>query len=114
MANQRRYAVLDINGLCVNSILVDNPMPANYWPGYGYYLVDQGAVPPIDPDPGPTISTLLQVPSVTPNRKIQIGDVMSLANGMVFTFVPQLITQDGQTVSSAPDIEISKPSDIKP
>jgi|SRR5262245_7550286 len=114
MVNTRRYAILDVNGLCVNVVLVDDPMPTNYWPGYGFYLVDQGAVPPIQPDPGPTISTLLNVPGVTPNKKIQIGDVMVINTGTVFSYVPNLITQDGQTVSSAPDIKISKPSDVQP
>src|SRR5262245_23908619 len=100
MANLRRYAILDINGLCVNVVLVNDPMPTNYWPGYGFYLVDQGAVPPITPDPGPTISTLLNTPPVAPNRRIQIGDVMIINTGTVFSYVPQQIVQDGQTVSS--------------
>ena len=104
----KRYAVLDNSGLCVNVILVDDPMPQNYWPGYGYYLVYTGL------PPKPTITTKLNVPAVTPNRMIQIGDVMSLSNGTVFSFVPSLITQDGQTVSSAPAVVMSKPTDVKP
>jgi hypothetical protein len=115
MAKQRRYAILDVNGRCVNVVLVDDPMPADYWPGYGYYIVDQGSIPPITPDTEPIIaSSVLIVPSAKPNRKIQIGDVMVINSGTVFSYVPDLIVQDGETVSSAPDVDISKPSDIKP
>ena len=44
-----RYIVLDENGHYLNLILVDVPYPANYYPGYGRYIIYAG------PDPVPPI-----------------------------------------------------------
>ena len=114
MTAVRRYAVLSKNGEVVNSILIDDPMPDGYWPGYGYYLIDQGPVG--GPDQAPTIRTKLDVPQFAP-RGLQIGDTVDLNTGVVTKFVPQLKVVQGDdgknvTVSSAPDVKIAQSTDI--
>jgi len=44
-----RYAVLDQNGVKLNGILVDDPYPQDYWPGYGRYITCEFG----EPDPSP-------------------------------------------------------------
>lgn len=119
----RKYAVIDANNVVVNVILVNNPMPANYWPGYGQYLCYQGPVNPNEvasPDAYTYSSLLAQFPrtptfgGVTPFYGLGIGDVISAVNGTVFRFVPNQIIQDGATVSSAPAVKLVNDANVHP
>ncbi len=101
--------------MVVNSILIDDPMPANYWPGYGYYLVDQGAID--GANKAPTISTELEQLKVEPDQILQIGDTLDPDTGIVTKFVSQLkVVQDADnkdvTVATAPDVKIAQPTDV--
>lgn len=117
----RRYAVLDANGVKINCILIDDPMPANYWPGYGSYLMDEGPADPKAQYTPPTISSALPVTDVTPDKPMQIGDTISLVTGKVTKFVPTIAqgsNPDGTPmvddrgnpvmVASAPNVSPSK------
>jgi len=117
----RKYAVIDATNIVVNVILVNDPMPANYWPGYGMFLCYQGPANPHEADSAFTYSSLLaQFPrtpkfgGVTPYYKLGIGDFVSPTNGTVLRFVPNLITQDGQTVASAPAVKLKDDANVRP
>lgn len=96
----RRYAVLNSDYVKINGILIEDPFPAGYWPGYGKYLVNED---PGDPDlsAGPGMEVL----SVRPQRQMQMGDILIPATGTVFSFVPGLIQQLDQD---------GNPIDVKP
>lgn len=50
----RRYAVVDADGVKVNTITADEALIAGDWyPGYGAALVDEGEVLPDPPPPPP-------------------------------------------------------------
>lgn len=86
-----RYAVLDENGVKLNGILVDDPYPQDYWPGYGRYItVEYGEEKPIPPDnadirKGDRPFSWLAVRPLAP---MSIGDTMDLKTGAV-TPAPQ-------------------------
>jgi hypothetical protein len=78
-----RYAVLDANGLVVNHILIDDPLPAKYWPGYGAALVpleeadvSQGAALDVH------VLKIIDIP--------QIGDTLDVNTGELTKFVPEI------------------------
>lgn len=106
MAISKRYAVLNKNGVVVNHILIDDPMPKDYYPGYGQYLICLSGTPDLKTPSG------LQALQITPSMPPQIGDVINVGTGQVFRFVPGLIVQTGITVSSAPDVKLEK--DVEP
>ena len=117
----RKYAVIDASNVVVNVILVNDPMPTNYWPGYGMFLCYQGPANPQEANSAFTYSSLLaQFPrtptfgGVTPYFRLGIGDVVSIFNGTVFRFVPSLIVQDGVTVSSAPEVQLKDDAGVSP
>lgn len=122
----RKWAVIDASNVVVNVILVGDPMPANYWPGYGMFLCYQGPADPKEADSAHTDSSRLQMfprtptfGGVTPYYKLGIGDVISAVNGTVFRFVPNLIQQeqpDGTTiqVSSAPSVTLKDDAGVRP
>lgn len=102
----KRYAVVDKNGLVVNHILISDPLPKGYWPGYGAYLLP---LEPVDTSAGGGGLDIIKFDkfSTTP----QIGDTVDLVTGGVTKFVPQLITQKDDkgantTVASAPFIKL--------
>jgi hypothetical protein len=104
----KRWAILDDAGIVVNVILIDDPVPAGYHPGYGRWLVYQG------PAPAPT-SVASGIPwlNKTPTLPLQIGDFMNANTGQVFRYVPSQIQQvdpEGNpiTVSSAPSVVLKK------
>lgn len=103
----KRYAVLNNVGQCINSVLIDDPMPQDYWPGYGATLVC------CDGTPNLTKSAGLSVLNITPDKPIQIGDVVNTDTGVVTKFVPT-ISQDekGGSVVSAPSTKLAK--DVEP
>lgn len=88
MSDPLRYAVLDANGVKLNGILVDNPYPQDYWPGYGRYITCEFGEPdPTSPanyeiKPPPREFTYLAVRPLAP---MSIGDTMDLATGAVTT-----------------------------
>lgn len=114
----RRWAVIDGNNIVVNTILIEDPMPANYWPGYGKYLLYQGPATKGEADSSFTFSSQLQqhpkqatFGGVTPFYGCNIGDFVNLSTGVVLRFVPNQIQQlqpDGSTVtvSSAPSVKL--------
>lgn len=89
--NALRYAVLDANGVKLNGILVDNPYPASYWPGYGRYITaEHGEADPVPPANldirgGDRPFSYL---TVRPAGPFSIGDTMDLATGAI-TPAPQ-------------------------
>ena len=91
MTQALRYAVLDQNGVKLNGILVDNPYPQDYWPGYGRYITcefgEPNPTPPANYEikPPPREFTYLAVRPLTP---MSIGDTMNLATGEVTPMPP--------------------------
>lgn len=80
----KRYAVLDKNGVVVNHILVDDPLPAKYWPGYGATLVPLEAC---DCSAGAALNIVkLKITEIP-----QIGDTVDLSTGTVIKFAPALV-----------------------
>lgn len=86
-----RYLILNEAGLVVNAILVDDPYPEGYWPGYGRYIVcgfgEADPTPPSDVNlrVGDAPFTYL---TVRPMERCEIGDTMDIATGAV-TPAPQ-------------------------
>lgn len=90
MSEPLRYAVLDDNGVKLNGILVDNPYPQDYWPGYGRYITCEFSEPdPIAPGNldirtgDRPFSYLL----VRPLARFSIGDTMNIETGEI-TYAP--------------------------
>jgi hypothetical protein len=85
-----RYAVLDANGVKVNGILVDNPYPQDYWPGYGRYITaehgEADPVPPANLDIR-TGDRPFSYLTVRPAGRFSIGDTMNLETGEI-TYAP--------------------------
>ena len=86
MSEALRYAVLDANGVKVNGILVNDPYPQDYWPGYGRYITCEFG----EPDPTPPADQVIRQPpneftylTVRPDAPMNIGDSMDLATGKV-------------------------------
>lgn len=81
-----RYAVLDENGVKLNGILVDDPYPQSYWPGYGRYITAEHG----EPDPVPPANLDIRTGdrpfsfiTVRPAGRFNIGDTMDLATGAI-------------------------------
>lgn len=86
MSEALRYAVLDANGVKLNGILVDNPYPQDYWPGYGRYITCEFG----EHDPTPPSNYEIKPPprefaylAIRPLAPMSIGDTMDLATGEV-------------------------------
>lgn len=80
------YLVLDDAGLVLNAILVDDPYPQIYWPGYGRYITCAYG----QPDPTPPGNLDIRVGdrpfsylTVRPTSRCWIGDTMDIATGAV-------------------------------
>jgi hypothetical protein len=91
MTTPLRYAVLDASGVKVNGILVDDPYPQSYWPGYGRYITCEFG----EPDPTPPADLDIRAGDrpfsyllVRPTSRMNNGDTMNLATGEV-TPAPQ-------------------------
>jgi hypothetical protein len=106
----KRFAVLDANGLVVNHILIADPLPAKYWPGYGKTLVP---LEPCDCSAGAALDIVkLKITEVP-----QIGDTLNLETGTITKFQPQIVTVkdengDDIQVASAPDVKLA--TDVDP
>ncbi len=81
----RRYAVLDADGVKVNTITADEALIATAWyPGYGAFLVDEGEHLPDPPKPPvPTRPETFAVLPFTPVDPMQNGDRMDTKTGEV-------------------------------
>lgn len=101
----KRYAVLNASNVVVNHILVDDPMPKDYWPGYGRRLL---CLQPPFTATAPGIPIL----SVTPSTIPQIGDTVNISNGTVTKRVVVNRMEDGVLVAPAPIVRLTK--DIEP
>jgi hypothetical protein len=80
----KRYAVLDANGVVVNHILIKDPLPAKYWPGYGAALV------PLE-DCDVSAGAALDVHVLKIKEIPQIGDTLDVNTGELTKFVPELL-----------------------
>lgn len=85
-----RYAVLDENGVKLNGILVDDPYPPTYWPGYGRYITCEFG----EADPTPPANLDIRTGdrpfsyfTVRPQAQFSIGDTMNLQTGEI-TYAP--------------------------
>ena len=90
MTQVLRYAVLDANGVKLNGILVDDPYPQSYWPGYGRYITCEFG----EPDPTPPSNLDIRTGDrpfsyllVRPLAQFSIGDTMNLETGEI-TYAP--------------------------
>ena len=106
----KRYAVLDANGVVVNHILIDDPLPAKYWPGYGNTLVP---LEPVDATAGASLDVVKLKITTIP----QIGDTLNIDTGAITKFQPkieQVTDEKGDTidVSSAPVVKLA--TDVDP
>lgn len=106
----KRYAVLDSDNIVVNIILVDDPLPKKYWPGYGAKMICLSGSATNPDDCG------IPVLSITPTAP-QIGDTINVGNAAVTKFVPTSLTQkdyagNNITTSSAPKVRLKK--DVEP
>jgi hypothetical protein len=91
MSTALRYAVLDAAGVKLNGILVNDPYPQDYWPGYGRYITCEFG----EPDPVPPENLDIRTGdrpfsylTVRPAGRFNIGDTMDLATGEI-TPAPQ-------------------------
>jgi hypothetical protein len=111
----KRYAVLDKDGKVVNHILIKDPLPAGYWPGYGAALVPLEEVT-FDVEGARLPVHVLKISDIP-----QIGDTLDVETGKLTKFVPEIkdeeITkEDGSKetiqVASAPVVKLS--TDVDP
>jgi hypothetical protein len=86
MTDALRYAVLDATGVKVNGILVNDPYPQDYWPGYGRYITCEFG----EPAPTPPSDQVIRQPpneftylNVRPDAPMSIGDSLDIATGVV-------------------------------
>lgn len=80
------YLVLDTSGLVLNAILVDDPYPQSYWPGYGRYITcafEQPAPTPPDNLDIRTGDRPFSYLMVRPTSRCWIGDTMDIVTGAV-------------------------------
>lgn len=85
----KRYIVTNSSGKVVNVILLDDPLPKGYWPGYGAYLLPLQPVSTVKGGAGLPVIIFDKWPVIP-----EIGDTVDLATGQVTKFVPT-ITIDG-------------------
>jgi hypothetical protein len=111
----KRYAVLDANGVVVNHILIKDPLPAKYWPGYGAALV------PLE-DCNVSAGAALDVHVLKIKEIPQIGDTLDVDTGTLTKFVPEIKDEeiekeDGSKetiqVASAPLVKLATDVDPK-
>lgn len=81
----RRYAVLDADGIKINTITADEKLVASDWyPGYGAALVDEGEDLPDPPKPDPVKKPdTWAVLAVKPAEPMQNGDKIDFKTGVV-------------------------------
>jgi hypothetical protein len=86
-----KYAILNEECTKINSVLVNDPYPEGYWPGYGKYITCEfGQSDPVPPQnleirSGSRSFTYL---TIRPNMPFNIGDKMDINDGTV-TIVPE-------------------------
>ena len=91
------YGIFDANGVMVNRVVLEEPLPRMYWPGYGRYYYDLSGT-----EAAPIRFQLTKLPH-RPTAYPQIGDKVDLVTGVVTKFVPRIYDQgDGTMVASAP------------
>lgn len=111
----KRYAVFDKDGKCINHIMIGDPLPKSYWPGYGAFLIPLEEVDTSNGGAGLDIFVFKF--DVNTGPVPQIGDTVNIDTGEVTKFVPQLIVQkdnEGEdiTVASAPEVKMER--DVEP
>lgn len=100
----KRYAVLDKDGKVVNHILIADPLPKGYWPGYGAHLVP---CEPVSFSKGGAGLDILNF-NYTLTNCPQIGDTVNKQTGAITKFVP--VIADG--FASAPQVKYV--TDVQP
>jgi hypothetical protein len=105
----KRYAVLDKTGKCINHIVIDDPMPKGYWPGYGATLCPLESADFRNGGAGLDVIDFKFGAAVP-----QIGDTVNLQTGAITKFVPQQTTdpKTGASLNSAPTVKMV--SDVAP
>src|SRR4051812_25471832 len=81
----RRYAVLDADGVKVNTITADENLVAGDWyPGYGAALVDEGELEPEPPPaPPPVKPETWGVLDVKITKPLLVGDRIDFKTGII-------------------------------
>lgn len=102
----KRYAVADKDGKIINHILVEDPLPKGYWPGYGAYLLPLEAVDTSGGGGGLDVIKFDKWVNIP-----QIGDTVNLATGEVTKFVAPK-NADGEAL--APEVKLVKEEEPKP
>jgi hypothetical protein len=118
----KRYVVLNASNKVINSILIDDPIPKGYWPGYGKTLVPLEPVTFTKGGAGLDIVVFDKWPVVP-----QIGDTIDLTTGTVTKFVAPITGQKDEKgdpvldekgnlvmVASAPIVKLTTDAAPKP
>jgi len=93
MAKTLRYSVLDSSGTKINAILVEDPYPQTYYPGYGSYIVcDFGEDDPTQPDLTNITDQFIYL-TIRPTEFMDMGDSMDINTGVVTKLVNTTIDQ---------------------
>ncbi len=97
----KRYAVVDVNGVKINSVAADEDAvkSGTYWPGYGAGLVLEGDLPQDPPPiPPPAKDPNFHLFDITPSAPMNVGDSIDLQTGKV---TPQPILADAGGIVDA-------------
>lgn len=84
MGEIHRYIVVDADGSYRNTILVDQDIAGQYWPGYGAGMIDMGPEKPEVLPPPPIIKPKdFGILDIKLDQPMQEGDMVDLQSGTV-------------------------------
>ncbi len=80
----RLYAVLDADGVKINTITADEAaVNSDWYPGYGAYLVDEGENPPDPPQQRPAGKPAAWAVLPELAQPMNVGDKLDIKTGIV-------------------------------